>query len=800
MAHIRLNTHPSQGGVQAPPVVWGARDPAIRGPVVGTVADPAKRNAIGVHSGSYGIYRALAIAAHELKADHRPDFTDTSPAELIGPFESWFDPKKIVSLDPWGHLVASVFADKLKAGWDIRPTIAVTKAHISMPEIKDAIDAGRLKPDGSILKANGEVRVTKAAVEPVWWLPGIAERFGVPEVDLRRTLFEQTGGMYTELVTRPDLELFLPPIGGATIYFFGDMQKIGKPETKIACRLHDECNGSDVFSSDICTCRPYLAHGIEVCIEMAQQDGLGVVIYNRKEGRALGEVTKFLVYNARKRQVGGDFGGAIFQPHRMRRGGAGHALPGADARSLPLARHRAHRPLRVDEQPEVRRAARAGHRDSGAGGDPRRADPGRRPGRDGCQESRRLFHDDEARDDRSREAQRPRAQRVTDTVAYLRTPAAIRERAGLVMRHVENGQSPWFSLDPAGLEAAVQTTLAVTRKRFRDPSKIPFHSRWRHFEAGGRDRWAALAERLRGLPPEEVARRRIDLAVVSVLLDAGAGGLWSYREPATGQSYMRSEGLAVASFNMFAAGAFSRDSRNDPLRVDAERLARLTPNDIAMGFQVRGHNSLLGLEGRAGLLRKLGGVGLERPGALFDLLATGPEVKAESILAVLLDRLSAIWPSRLELDGMPLGDVWQHPAAGYVPFHKLSQWLSYSIVEPLQGAGLRVVELDALTGLPEYRNGGLLVDAGALRPKQKVLLEKTFAAGDEPIVEWRALTVALLDRIAEHVRLHLKMDASSLPLVKVLEAGTWFAGRVLAAERRKDGGPPISVASDGTVF
>jgi hypothetical protein len=393
---------------------------------------------------------------------------------------------------------------------------------------------------------------------------------------------------------------------------------------------------------------------------------------------------------------------------------------------------------------------------------------------------------------------------VIDSVAWLRTPAAIRERAALVLRHVENGQSPWFALDAAGLEAAVQATLKVTRQRFRDPAKIPFHSRWRHFEAGGRDRWAALAERMKGLPKEEIARRRIDLAVVSVLLDAGAGGLWSYKEPASGQSFMRSEGLAVASFNMFANGAFSRDSKNDPLRVDAERLARLTPNDIAMGFQVRGHNSLLGLEGRAGLLRKLGGVGLERPGALFDLLAQGtgggPDVKAESILAVLLDRLASIWPSRLELDGVPLGDVWRHPTVGLVPFHKLSQWMSYSIVEPLQGAGLKVVELDALTGLPEYRNGGLLVDSGALKPKQKALLEKVFAPGDEAIVEWRALTVALLDRVAEHVRVHLKMDAASLPLVKVLEAGTWFAGRALAAERRKDGGPPIAVESDGTVF
>jgi hypothetical protein len=382
---------------------------------------------------------------------------------------------------------------------------------------------------------------------------------------------------------------------------------------------------------------------------------------------------------------------------------------------------------------------------------------------------------------------------MSDSLAYLRTPAAIRERAGQVLKHVEDGRSAWFALDAAGLEAAVQATLTVTRRRFRDPSTIPFHSRWRHFEAGGRDRWAAVAEQLKGLPREEVARRRIDLAVVSVLLDAGAGGMWSYREPVSGQSFMRSEGLAIASFNMFAHGAFSRDSKNDPLRVDAERLARLTPNDIAMGFQVRGHNSLLGLEGRAGLLRKLGGVGLARPGDLFDLLASGLEVKAESILAAVLEKLSPIWPN-------PRGDVWEHPAVGLVPFHKLSQWLSYSMVEPLQGAGLKVLELDALTGLPEYRNGGLLVDAGALKPKQKILLEKTFAAGDEPIVEWRALTVALLDQIARHVRVHLKMDAASLPLVKVLEAGTWFAGRTLAAERRKDGGPPIAVESDGTVF
>jgi uncharacterized protein DUF1688 len=372
-------------------------------------------------------------------------------------------------------------------------------------------------------------------------------------------------------------------------------------------------------------------------------------------------------------------------------------------------------------------------------------------------------------------------------------PAAIRERAEATLKYVEDGRSAWFALDADGLEAAVQATLDVARRRFPNPADIPFHSRWRHLEVGGRDRWKELEQRLAGLSKEEIARRRMDLTVVSVLLDAGAGSDWSYREPGTGETYARSEGLAVASFHMFASGAFSRDVKGDPLRVDAERLAALTPADIAMAFQVRAHNPLLGLEGRSELLRKLGGVGLERPGALFDLLATGSEVKAAAILAVVLDKLSPIWP-------LPMGDVWKHPVLGLVPFHKLSQWLSYSLVEPLEGAGFRVVELDQLTGLPEYRNGGLLIDTGALRPKQRVLLEKTFAVGDDAIVEWRALTVALLDRIAAHVRAHLGLDATRLPLVKVLEAGTWFAGRALAAQRRPGGGPPVTVASDGTVF
>jgi GTP cyclohydrolase II len=308
---IRLTSHPESDDPVLP-IVWGAKTAMERGPVIATLTDPYKRNVIGTHSGSYAVYRALAIAAGALDTTHRPDFTNTSPPDDFGPHPSWTDPKKIVSIDPWGAVTTSAFKQYLDEGLDIRPTIAVTRAHINMPELRDAITAGRLIPDGKILTAAGDVTVTKAAIEPVWYLPGIAERFGVKDHDLRRALFEQTGGMFPELITRPDFDVFLPPIGGLTAYFFGDVSKVHDRNVPLACRVHDECNGSDVFGSDICTCRPYLAHGIEVCVQNAQAGGTGLIVYSRKEGRALGEVTKFLVYNARKRQEGGDTAAQYF--------------------------------------------------------------------------------------------------------------------------------------------------------------------------------------------------------------------------------------------------------------------------------------------------------------------------------------------------------------------------------------------------------------------------------------------------------------------------------------------------------
>lgn len=311
--YIRLFTHPSSHWPQPLAINWGEAEALKRGPLVATTIDIDKRNVIGTHSGAYALYRALAIAAGTLDPLHKADLTNTAPAESIGPHPSWSERDGIVSLDPWGHLSGQVFHDLIQQGYDIRPSIAITKARINLPEINASIKKGLLKPDGRILFENGDIAVTKAAIEPVWYLPGIARRFDIDEATLRYALFEKTAGMFPELVTRFDLSVFLPPIGGNTVYLIGDLASITDERKPLACRVHDECNGSDVFGSDICTCRPYLIHGIQLCVESAQKQGAGVIVYNRKEGRALGEVTKFLVYNARKRQSGGDRASTYFE-------------------------------------------------------------------------------------------------------------------------------------------------------------------------------------------------------------------------------------------------------------------------------------------------------------------------------------------------------------------------------------------------------------------------------------------------------------------------------------------------------
>ncbi|TQC47433.1 DUF1688 family protein [Rhodococcus sp. WS4] len=409
--------------------------------------------------------------------------------------------------------------------------------------------------------------------------------------------------------------------------------------------------------------------------------------------------------------------------------------------------------------------------------------------------------------------------RAEGAAAALRSTSAVRERAQQLLRRSRDGESRWFSVDDDALQTAAAEVVDVTTVRYPD-LEIPFHSRWRHFEAGGVDRRAELDARLAGLDAPARARAMIDLAVVSVLLDAGAGPDWQYHEEPSGQRFTRSEGLGVASWHAFLGGLFSSDAVH-PLRVDAAGLHALSADRLAEAFQVGPANPLVGLEGRMLVLRRLGdALGAQpevfgpqgRPGGLFDVLVppgadlSRETVAAHDILSQLLRTMSGIWPAGDAIGTQLLGDCWRHEAVrgpgltdGWMPFHKLSQWLSYSLLEPFQWSGVQVVGLDALTGLPEYRNGGLLVDTGVLRLHDPSWAARSWTVDDELVVEWRALTVALLDELAPLVRARLGVDADRMPLACVLEGGTWAAGRALA-QRARGGLPPLSIVSDGTVF
>jgi hypothetical protein len=419
----------------------------------------------------------------------------------------------------------------------------------------------------------------------------------------------------------------------------------------------------------------------------------------------------------------------------------------------------------------------------------------------------------------------------------LHDPRTIRVRCAAILAAVDRNVSGHFTVDRAALPALAERVAALTRRRFPD-LQIPLHSRWRHFEAGGVDRKPVLDALLAGRSAADAARARFDLTVVSVLLDAGAGPGWQYLESQVpGQAaspsneagearvFTRSEGLGVASWHAFLGGSFSA-SANDPLRVDAAALVKMDAAALRTVFQVNPNNVLVGLEGRAGLLARLGAaLGAEsarndqaaRPALLFDLAtACGArqEVAADALLGLVLRVLGPIWTSGSRVQGLPAGDVWAHRWAGdgvgggghdpttggWVPFHKLSQWLVYSLVEPLQWAGVRVTGLEQLTGLPEYRNGGLLIDAGVIVPRHRSSLARQWSVGDDYVIEWRALTVALLDELALQVRERLGPAAADLPLACILEGGTWAAGRELARELRPDGTPPLRINSDGTVF
>jgi hypothetical protein len=409
-------------------------------------------------------------------------------------------------------------------------------------------------------------------------------------------------------------------------------------------------------------------------------------------------------------------------------------------------------------------------------------------------------------------------------VDYLLSPAAIRERCERLLELGIAGKLATFAVDLARLDAVADYVCGVIHESY--PSlDIPLHARWRHFDVGGVPRIEELDGVLTHVSLDERAAAKIDLAVTSVLLDAGAGPAWRYREAVSGRTFARSEGLAVASYRMFAAGAFSSDPNHAPLRADAAGLVAMTAGRLSEGFQVATENPLVGVDGRVVLMQGLGralrmrpdlfGDGTPRPGNLVAYFRrlhhaeahAPPRVRAAEVLRAVLRGFGPIWPGRVTFEGINLGDVWSHPALGargsfesLVPFHKLSQWLTYSLVEPLVEAGIHITHLEELTGLPEYRNGGLLLDLGLIVPKEATLLDRAHTPDSDVIVEWRGLTVALLDRIGERVRTTFGKSPSEFPLAKVLEGGTWSAGRRIAAARRPGGAPPLQIESDGTVF
>ncbi len=413
------------------------------------------------------------------------------------------------------------------------------------------------------------------------------------------------------------------------------------------------------------------------------------------------------------------------------------------------------------------------------------------------------------------------ATEAEEAASTLRSTHTIRERCGQLLARARNGESRWFVVEDGAMGTAASEVADVTRRRY-PKGHIPLHSRWRHLEAGGVDRKAELERQLGPVPRAVLGEAMVDLTFISVLLDAGAGPAWKYVEPATGQTFTRSEGLGVASFHAFTAGLFSSD-RNHPLQADAAGLRALSTDHLASAFQVRDNNPLVGIEGRAILLRRLGEAMQEQPevfgrevprpaGIYAQILSPAPDVPrtadvaAHDILSQILLSCSGIWPSSNAVGPVPLGDCWRHEAVrgeglsdGWVPFHKLSQWLTYSLLEPFAWSGVKVRGIEALTALPEYRNGGLLLDTGVLRLRDDSAARETWKPGDELIVEWRALTVALMDELAVEVRKLLHLDAERLPLACVLEGGSWAAGRELA-QRHRGGLPPFKIASDGTVF
>jgi len=668
------------------------------------------------------------------------------------------------------------------------PTIAACQARLDIPELQD------LHKDGKIVIDSGEIVSQKCAVYYSWNLPALSKRLEMTEDELRKCLFKYS---HDPKLLDPKVRTYIPAVGGCTIYTFGDARKLRDPKTETCVRVHDECIGSDVFGSDICSCRPYLIFALRQAVECSQRGGVGVVVYFRKEGRSLGEVIKFRVYNARINQVGGDVAEKYFQ----------HTEQIAGIRD---ARFQTMMPdvlnwmgiKRIDWLCSMSNEKYEAITGAGIKVMQRMDLP-----EDYVKESMKVeleakiasgYHSDSI--DKAA---------IANELMKL---SAVQGQCSKLYELAKKGKLSFFTLDESKLPAAVAATEKSIHERYPTLKVLP-HSRLRHFDS------AQLTDLLGSWHCDKVekARRLVDLVTVSVLLDAGAGPDWRYVTE-KGDEVRSSEGLAVASMDLFLDGYFSTDTAMKA-RVNSSALKGITEQTLGRGLQVSRSNALVGVGGRAKLLASLGaaleaspdifGKEVARPGNMVDFLlanAKGNKVGLEHLWRVCTEGLGGIWP--LQPNGIMRGDVWAHsalrtdePGSDLVPFHKLTQWLVYSLIDALQSVlGLEVTGVSALTALPEYRNGGLLIDTGVISLKDPFWLTQEVNVGTELIVEWRALTVVLIAKVAEEVRKHLGKTVDELPLAAVLEGGTWHAGRAIAKTKRADGSSPIKIRLDGTVF
>mmetsp|Transcript_5393 Transcript_5393/g.16094 ORF Transcript_5393/g.16094 Transcript_5393/m.16094 type:complete len:793 (+) Transcript_5393:93-2471(+) len=757
---------------------------------------------VGVYGGDHAVYHALAEAKTGKKlASLRggKDVASEGPQEWKVPMlvnhlrkkavRSQWD--RIVSLDPNG-LTA------------IRPTIAATMACMEIPEIH-----GMLEPDGRVVNDDLSINCVKVAIEPVWDIPKLAKRLQVDEKLMRSQLAQWT---LIDKLKDPQYDIFLPSIGGTTVYVFGDLEAIVDPKREVAARPHDECNGSDVFGTDICTCRPYLVYAIQGAVEAAQRGGCGLIAYFRKEGRAFGEVTKFRVYNMRRYQQGGDRPEMYF---KMTEKIAGLV----DARAQELMPDVFHW-LGVKKIDKLLSMSKDKHDAITSAG----IDVVDRVSLPEDMVPKGAYVEISAKISSGYNNFQPRESEEDKHRRELYTLECIRERSHAVLKAGLENNLKHFKVDIDRLESAVGRVVHTMKRKYPD-LKIPTHSRWRQFEAGDIDRISELNHKWSryNIDSLERTRRLVDLTTISVLLDAGAGKDWQYTDHyGGGETFRRSEGLALASLDMFRASLFSSDP-GEP-RVDASALRKLREEDLSLGFQIRQDNPLVGLSGRCDMLHRLANAleshpdifadqdGACRPGNIVDYVlkeaqGRSSRVSIRLLWKAIMDGYQTVFPDG---SGLGIGDAYPHyslhredgpPFHDVVPFHKLAQWLSYSLTEPFSSLGVHFVDSWLLTGLAEYRNGGLFVDTEVLVPRRpEEIFGVKLKVTDERVVEWRALTLALLDSAAVQIWDRLGESEQTMPMGKILEGGTWRAGREIASEKRAGGTPPIEIDSAGDVF